>query len=278
MNYFGKISFYLFFFIFCLSCDQNLNVTKSFKISKNIEDIFNKENNDNYFLIAHAGGGIDNNKYTNSQEAIFQSIDSGYKLIEIDLIETSDQKLVGAHDWDHFRNISNCCKSSNNTPTLNEFNKFKILDNFHTVNYQKINEIFTNNEDLILVTDKTNNFELINNLFTFDKKRIIVEIFGRENYFRAIKEDIKNPMYSANINEIDFIKKYNIKIISVHSNDFMSNKNTYKELSKNGTIIFVYSSNDIKFIEENKLIVSSFYSDFIDIKNKKCTSIICETY
>ena len=39
-------------------------------------------------------------------DAINNSIKLGYKLIEIDLIETSDNKLVGAHDWDHFRKIS----------------------------------------------------------------------------------------------------------------------------------------------------------------------------
>ena len=85
-------------------------------------------------------------------------------------------------------------------------------------------------------------------------------------------------MYSTNINELDFIKKYNIKLIAVHSKDFTLNKKIYKELSDNGTIIFVYSTNDINFLKENNNSVSSFYSDFIDVKNKVCVSKICETY
>ena len=198
-------------------------------------------------------------------------------MIEIDLIETRDAKLVGAHDWDHFKSISNCCKN-NQIPSLKEFKNYKIYKDLSTLDYSKINEIFIKNKNLILVTDKTNNFKLINSLFTFDKNRIIVEIFGRDNYFKAIDENIKNPMYSTNIGELDFVKKYNIKLIAVHSKDFITNKNAYIELSENGTIIFVYTSNDVKFIYENKNIVNSFYSDFIDIKNNKCVSNVCETY
>ncbi len=277
MRTFGKISIFIIISILFLGCDQKLEVTKNFKISNFILEIYNKQNKQDFLLIAHAGGGINGFNYTNSIEAVNNSILNGYNLIEIDLIETRDAKLVGAHDWDHFKSISNCCKN-NQIPSLKEFKNYKIYKDLSTLDYSKINEIFIKNKNLILVTDKTNNFKLINSLFTFDKDRIIVEIFGRDNYFKAIEENIKNPMYSTNIGELDFVKKYNIKLIAVHSKDFIANKNAYIELSENGTIIFVYSSNDVKFIYENKNIVNSFYSDFIDIKNNKCVSNVCETY
>ena len=72
-------------------------------------------------------------------------------------------------------------------------NKYTPLDT------EDINEIFSVNKNLILVTDKTNNFDLINNSFEFDKSRIIVEIFGKENYLKAIKNGIENPLYSASV-------------------------------------------------------------------------------
>lgn len=53
-------------------------------------------------LIAHAGGGIDGVKYTNSKEALLQSIDTGYRLIEIDLLVSSDGEILGAHDWERY--------------------------------------------------------------------------------------------------------------------------------------------------------------------------------
>lgn len=276
MSRFGKINLIFILFILFIGCDQNIKLTKNFEISDLILKTFNKNNQD-YMLIAHGGGGINNLTYTNSLEAINKSIESGYKFIEIDLLETSDNKLVGAHDWDYFKKISNCCNSKE-IPKLKDFKNYKIHNSYTTVDYNIINDIFMSNDDLILVTDKTNNFDLINSLFTFDKKRIIVEIFGRENYFKAIKNNIKNPMYSANINEIDFIKKYNIKLIAIHSKDYVENKEIYKNLSLNGTLIFVYSTNDVNFYEENKDIIRSFYSDFIDPKNKICISTKCETY
>ena len=265
----------LFFAIF----DYKKYISNKFKISIKVESIF-KDKNNNYRFIAHAGGGIDKIKYTNSLEAINNSIKNGYNLIEIDLIETSDKKLVAAHDWDLFKKITNCCDQI--IPDLKEFNSSKILKKYTPVDYNKINNIFLENENLILVTDKTNNFDLINNLFNFDKNRIIVEIFGRKNYFEAIKKGIKNPLYSASIentkNEIDFILDYKIKMISVNSLDFIKNINDYKKLKQEGVIIFVYTSNDLNFIEKNKNYIDSFYSDFININSMRCESSDCRTY
>lgn len=51
-------------------------------------------------LIAHAGGGIDGITYTNSYEALNNSVHNGFALIEIDFSWTSDGQLVCAHDWD----------------------------------------------------------------------------------------------------------------------------------------------------------------------------------
>ena len=72
-------------------------------------------------------------------------------------------------------------------------------------------------------------------------------------------------MYSTNIGELDFVKKYNIKLIAVHSKDFILNKKIYKELSDNGTIIFVYSTNDTNFLKENNS-VSSFIQILLILK------------
>ena len=266
--------------IFIFFWDHNKFVSKQHEISKNISSIFKDNAKNEFFFIAHAGGGINNSKYTNSLEAINKAIKNGYKLIEIDLIETSDKKLVGAHDWKLFSKLANCCE--NKIPNLKEFNSSKILENLTPVDYNMINKIFSKNKELILVTDKTNNFDLINDLFIFDDKRIIVEVFGRKNYFDAIKKGIKNPMYSASIkhtkNEMNFINDYNIQIISVNSEDFIENYQQYKKLKNKGVIIFVYTTNDLKFVNETRNTASSFYSDFININSMICESSKCETY
>lgn len=53
-------------------------------------------------LIAHAGGAIDGNAYTNSLEATRLSIDNGFSLIELDFSKTSDGVWFATHDWKYW--------------------------------------------------------------------------------------------------------------------------------------------------------------------------------
>jgi len=50
-------------------------------------------------LLAHAGGGIHGQIYTNSLEAIKASMQNGFRLIELDFELTSDGAVVLIHDW-----------------------------------------------------------------------------------------------------------------------------------------------------------------------------------
>src|SRR5690606_19320291 len=50
-------------------------------------------------LVAHAGGAIYGFKLTNSLEALEESYENGFKLIEMDFEWTSDGKVVAIHDW-----------------------------------------------------------------------------------------------------------------------------------------------------------------------------------
>ena len=78
-------------------------ISKNFVISERIKLLFNDNLNEKNNLIAHAGGGIDDQIYTNSKEALLQSIKKGFILIELDLIETKDKKLVAANSWESFK-------------------------------------------------------------------------------------------------------------------------------------------------------------------------------
>jgi len=50
-------------------------------------------------LVAHAGGSIDGNPYTNSRQALLLSISNGFHLIEMDFSQTSDGDWFVTHDW-----------------------------------------------------------------------------------------------------------------------------------------------------------------------------------
>ena len=285
MKVFGNkfiIFFILILILIILSyLSYNSNSLNKIKISDKVKRIFDNKIDNKYSLIAHAGGGINEIKYTNSKEAVLLSIKKGFHLIELDLIETKDNKIVAANNWDLFRKYSKCCDDT--IPTLKEFNKIKILNKYTPLDSKKINKIFLDNKKLLLVTDKIENFDLINSSFKFDKSRIIVEIFTRENYFKAIKKGIKNPLYSATIEHRDdekrFIEKYNVPMIAINSFEFIKNKEYFKKLKQEkNIIIFVYSTNDHKLVKDSKNIIDAFYTDFINISNMKCEASNCNTY
>jgi len=53
-----------------------------------------------FSAIAHAGGGIDGKRYTNSMQALDFNYERGFDLFEIDFVWTTDNHLVCLHDWD----------------------------------------------------------------------------------------------------------------------------------------------------------------------------------
>ncbi len=53
-------------------------------------------------LIAHAGGSVDGNPYTNSREALLLSIESGFRVIELDFSRTADDAWFTTHDWKYW--------------------------------------------------------------------------------------------------------------------------------------------------------------------------------
>jgi len=56
-------------------------------------------------VLAHAGGVINSNSYTNSREAIENSISNGVNYIEVDVHCTSDGILVLDHTWSDFDSV-----------------------------------------------------------------------------------------------------------------------------------------------------------------------------
>jgi glycerophosphoryl diester phosphodiesterase len=50
-------------------------------------------------LVAHAGGDIDGNPYTDSREALLLSIRNGFHLVELDFVKTRNGDWFIAHDW-----------------------------------------------------------------------------------------------------------------------------------------------------------------------------------
>ena len=273
----------IYFLIITFSITIYLKIFKTFEANYD-SDLLKKLKQKNYRFIAHAGGGIDDLKYTNSLEAVNKSIKDNFKLIELDIRETLDNVFVGVHEWKEFKKITNTKKKdgnelNNEALLLNEFKKKKIYKKYTPLDIISINDIFRKNNELILLTDKTNNFSKLNSDLNFDKKRIMVEVFGKKNYFKSISEGIINPIYSFNHKDYKFVKKHKIKIISAHSQDIINNSQIYKKLVENNVMVFMYSSNESDFINNNlDILFTHVYTDFWNINSAKCISNECMTY
>ena len=277
------IKTFIFFLIITFSITIYLKIFKTFEANYD-SDLLKKLKQKNYRFIAHAGGGIDDLKYTNSLEAVNKSIKDNFKLIELDIRETLDNVFVGVHEWKEFKKITNTKKKdenelNNEALLLNEFKKKKIYKKYTPLDIISINDIFRKNNELILLTDKTNNFSKLNSDLNFDKKRIMVEVFGKKNYFNSISEGIINPIYSFNHKDYNFVIKHKIKIISAHSQDIINNSQIYKKLVENNVMVFMYSSNESDFINNNlDILFTHVYTDFWNINSAKCISNECMTY
>ena len=277
----NKVINFFFLIIFILYIIF-INVNNGQKISTNFHKNLKNYNFSTSF-IAHAAGGIDGKTYTNSLEAINNSIDNGFKLIELDLLVTDDGKIVAQHD---FRLLEAICKKdffydkekkNRKIILFSEIvNCNKIFDDKYTLlKENQIIEIFESNKNLILITDKIDNYKLINKKFKF-QDRLIVEVFNIQDYLRAKINGIKNPMFLFTDGRRNYLYTifFNIKLISISTANTAKYDNFLKYLFRNKVSIFSFSSNSLEF--NQKYIgktITGVYTDFWDIKSFSCTEI-----
>ena len=143
--------------------------------------------------------------------------------------------------------------------------KKKYYDNLTLLNENEINNIFSNNKNLILVTDKIKNFSILKLKFSFTE-RMIVEIFSIKDYIISQLNGIKYPMYNFKGSKKDkiFIAIFRPKFISLHVNDALVHKQYIRKIYlKNKSLIYAYTSNDK---ELNNILINNLvhgvYTDF----------------
>ncbi|MGM0601448.1 MAG: interleukin-like EMT inducer domain-containing protein [Candidatus Rifleibacteriota bacterium] len=191
-------------------------LVKSFKNInyEQLNKIVNQYRKDKNRFIAHAGCQIEKHKYTNSLEAMNQSYKNGFKLFELDIIKTSDQEFVAAHDWKHWARITGY--KGELPPTKEIFKKQKIYQKYTPMDMDDINQWFKKHKDAILVTDKVNAPTEFAGQFV-DKKRLKMELFTWKAVKEAQKVGILSPMPTGYLlgkidgDKIAYLKKLGIK-------------------------------------------------------------------
>ena len=101
-------------------------------------------------LVAHAGGKtLGGETYTNSREALINSIKKGYKYIELDLYFTKDSQLVCLHKLDDFMKMTGRSIDELDSKT---FCNVKFYNKYSPMRLSEAVEIW-NQSSFVFVTD-----------------------------------------------------------------------------------------------------------------------------
>ena len=190
--------------------------------------------------IAHAGGLIDGYTYTNSLEALNLSYSKGFRLFELDITKTKDEKYVAVHDWPSWKTMTGF---TGQTPvTRKEFMNYKIHKKLTPLSMDEINQWFKDHPDAILVTDKINEPELFSKAF-IDPNRLMMELFTKEAVEEGIKAGILSSIPTQSVFtdlKWDSVIELRIKHVAISRFFISSNKELLKKLKENDIKVYVY--------------------------------------
>jgi hypothetical protein len=225
-------------------------------------------------FIAHAGGAVQGNTYTNSLEALNASYEKGFRLFELDIIKTSDGEFVAAHDWNIWQEQTGY---QGDTPvSLEVFNSYKILKDFNSLDMRAINTWFSSHKDAVLITDKTSDIEQFANSFV-DQQRLRMEIFTFPDVLIAVRTGVE-PLLSENLlnnlkdTALEYVKEHHIKYVVFSRESISKNSKLLKQLTQVGVKSYVYHVNfqagkNEKYVVEYEL--GSVYGMYADDWNFK---------
>jgi len=196
--------------------------------------------------IAHAGGQIEGEKYTNSLEALEYSYSKGFRLFELDLIQTSDGHFVAAHDWELWATMTNF--TGELPPTKEHFLSMTLLDKYTPLDMDSINKWFLKYEDAILVTDKVNSPIEISSLF-IDKSRLMMELFDENSLREGLECEILSAIPSECVVQglssrgVKKLANNGVKHIAVSRMFIQQNKSLLMEFKANDIKAFAFGVN-----------------------------------
>lgn len=255
---------------------DDISISETFSIPANLADetVYFPTTNykfepDNNRYIAHAGGEVNGIKSTNTKDALDQNYAKGFRVFELDIIETSDGHLVAAHDWGMWSRFTDFAGEL--PPTHADFMKEKIYGDYSLLDMAGINAWFAAHPDATLVTDKVNDPVAFADAFV-DKDRLIMELFSVMAVEQASQAGIKamishRPFFKIKGDKLNFLIVNNVKYVAVSRRAIEKNKELMLQLRDEGIKVYVYHVNfdegkDEKYVQENEIgIVYGMYAD-----------------
>lgn len=213
-------------------------------------------------LIAHAFGGVDGASYTNSYEAFITNYNRGYRLFEVDLVQTTDGKLVARHDWSQKLQPGLTAHRGRNVTKL-QFANSLIMGRFHPLTLPDILQLMQQYPDFDLIVDtKAGSKAQI-------QHRVIPEIFSPEMYDTVMGiHPFPNKIYSlyktgASAESIvEFVRDKQLTAVAMPAYRVYLNPNLVSALNKFGVKSYVHTVNSRPVMQIlSRFGVHGFYTD-----------------
>lgn len=215
-------------------------------------------------VVAHAGGEIDGYRYSNCQEAIIENYQKGYRTFEIDFAVTSDNVLVGKHDWDY---VVQDGVQSGDVLTAAQFTSIPIFERYTPLTFDRMCVILDEYPDMWLITDtKDTEIEKVKNeiqimVNTASKlglqsvlDRVIIQIYNEEMYY-TVKDTYSFDNYiftmyqrwngsAAEFEELArFCCKEGIRTVTIPEDE---RTRTYEIAEKYGVNLYMHTINEVE--------------------------------
>lgn len=225
--------------------------------------------------IAHAGGGIDGRRYTNSMEGLNYNYQRGFELFEIDFSWTSDGHLVCIHDWE--QTPVWLFNYRDKTPiSLALFKTWKTVELFFTpCDLSQLNQWLSTHPKAYIVTDiKINNMDGLRVMLEHiddAKHRIIPQFFELDDYPMIKTMGFKSSIWSlykykgSDDSIIEIAKDMDLYAIAMPPH--MAKRNLANKIKKLNIPTYVHTINDLDkaIYYQNSWGVTSVYTDFLDV-------------
>ena len=240
-------------------------------------------------LVAHAGGGIEGEQFTNSLDALEFNYSKGIRVFEVDLIFSSDCKLICRHDWGlgAYLRFKQAYNSFDPIMSLNVFKNTKISGKFMPMTASDLINFLNKHQDIYLITDfkNENSFvyrssvrELLDEIKKVDPRlidRIIWQIYSKENLadlksvYKVNPDHIifclyMKPMKYASYDIFNWMIQNKINVLGLSESFYNSNKTLVKQLLNYGIKTYVFTINDKTIHRElKKNYVFGVYTDML---------------
>ncbi len=203
-------------------------------------------------VIAHGGGTFQGFQTSNSYEAVIQSINNGFQLIELDMDLSSDQKIIMIHDWD--QTASRYYGRTFEKPiSRTQFLSLKVYGSYEVLTFEKLEDILKENPSVRIVTDtKGDNVDLLRRLaerYPESVKQIVPQIYEYDQW-NQVKElgyqDIILTLYAMpTVDENQLIRFAKEKdLYAVTMPDYLADKGLCTSVSKAGIPVYVHPVDD----------------------------------